>query len=55
MVRYSDGPTPELLPHGYLDPGDSGNVRVCLKGALHGGCVDALAFETLIPKSILQR
>lgn len=54
VVRYKDSAPPELLPCGYL-VGNSNNIVVCLKGALHSGSVDALAFETLIPKSIVQR
>jgi len=54
VVRSKETQLPELLPCGYL-VGDVNKIRVCLKGALHNGSVDALAFETLIPKSILQR
>ncbi|KAG8231421.1 hypothetical protein J437_LFUL011875 [Ladona fulva] len=45
---------PELLPYGYL-VGDSTTVRIHLKGARQGGSVDALAFDTLIPKAIAHR
>lgn len=54
VLRYKDGPLPELLPCGYL-VGDVMKIRVCLKGANTAGCLDALSFETLVPKSILQR
>lgn len=54
VVRYKDSPTPELLPCGYL-VGNADSINICLKGAIHNSSVDALAFETLIPKSIIQR
>lgn len=54
VVRYKDSKLPDLLPCGYL-VGDTSDITVCLKGALHSGSLDALAFETLIPKSIVQR
>lgn len=55
VVRYRDPkPPPELLPCGYL-VGEDTNIRICLRGALHQGALDALAFDTLIPKSIIQR
>lgn len=54
VVRYKDSKIPELLPCGYL-VGETCNITVCLKGALHSGSLDALTFETLIPKSIVQR
>ncbi|XP_046669946.1 protein sickie isoform X3 [Homalodisca vitripennis] len=54
VVRYKDSNLPDLLPCGYL-VGETCNITVCLKGALHNGSVDALVFETLIPKSIVQR
>ena len=44
---------PELLPCGYL-VGDTTNITVALRGTSQNS-VDALAFETLIPKSIVQR
>jgi neuron navigator 2 len=46
--------TPELLPYGYLI-GEEISIKVCIKSAQHCGSVDAMAFETLIPKSIVQR
>lgn len=54
VVRYKDSSLPDLLPCGYL-VGETSNITVCLKGALHNGSVDALVFDTLIPKSIIQR
>lgn len=55
VVRYRDPkPPPELLPCGYL-VGEDTSIRVCLRGALHQGALDALAFHTLVPKSIIQR
>ncbi|BES93428.1 neuron navigator [Nesidiocoris tenuis] len=54
VVRYKDSKLPELLPCGYLI-GDVNNISVCLKGALHSGNLDALAFDTLVPKPIIQR
>ncbi|KAE8747145.1 hypothetical protein FOCC_FOCC006143 [Frankliniella occidentalis] len=54
VIRYKDSPTPELLPCGYL-VGNADSITICLKGAVQNGSVDALAFETLIPKSIIQR
>lgn len=38
-----------------LQVGDHTNIQVTLKGSSHNSSVDALAFETLIPKSIVQR
>lgn len=49
----SDAKTPELLPCGYL-VGESTNILVTLKDTEQNS-VDALAFETLMPKSIVQR
>ncbi|XP_024083600.1 protein sickie [Cimex lectularius] len=54
IVRYKESKLPELLPCGYL-VGDVSSIKICLKGALHSGNLDALAFDTLIPKSIIQR
>ncbi|CAL8120133.1 unnamed protein product [Orchesella dallaii] len=53
VVRSKEGTPPELLPCGYL-VGDVTKIRICLRGALQGA-VDALAFETCVPKSVLQR
>ncbi|XP_059490670.1 protein sickie isoform X2 [Neocloeon triangulifer] len=44
---------PDLLPFGYL-VGDV-SIKVCVKSAQHSGCMDALTFETLIPKAWIQR
>lgn len=55
IVRYKDSKDPELLPCGYLVGGASSSITVCLKGALHSGCMDALAFELLMPKSTVER
>jgi hypothetical protein len=54
-MQYKDSQVPELLPYGYLVGDSQNSIHVCLKGALHSCSVDALAFETLIPKSIVQR
>ncbi|KAL1138820.1 hypothetical protein AAG570_008882, partial [Ranatra chinensis] len=54
VVRYRDSRLPDLLPCGYL-VGDTSTITVCLKGALHSGSLDALTFDSLIPKSIAQR
>ncbi|MCL4128649.1 UNVERIFIED_CONTAM: hypothetical protein GTU68_041748, partial [Idotea baltica] len=53
VTRGRNAQPPELLPCGYL-VGEVTNVRINLKGAVIN-CVDALAFETLIAKSIVQR
>ena len=45
---------PELLPYGYLI-GDVNNITIVLKNTSDGGGLDALALETLTPKSIIQR
>jgi neuron navigator 2 len=45
---------PELLPYGYLI-GDVNSIRIVLKHGEESGGVDALAFETLTPKAIMQR
>ncbi|XKL62070.1 hypothetical protein PGB90_001903 [Kerria lacca] len=55
VVRYKDSKEPELLPCGYLVGGSSSSITVCLKGALHSGCLDALSFEMLIPKLIIEK
>lgn len=52
-VRGKDVNIPELLPCGYL-VGEVQNIKLVLRGAVTNS-VDALAFETLIPKSIVQR
>lgn len=53
VLRNKEGTPPELLPCGYF-VGDVTKIRICLRGALHA-TLDALAFETLVPKSVLQR
>ncbi|XP_076054657.1 uncharacterized protein LOC143033284 isoform X3 [Oratosquilla oratoria] len=53
ITRGREPELPELLPCGYL-VGDVSSIRIVLKGASINQ-VDALAFETLIPKSIVQR
>nr|XP_055048989.1 neuron navigator 2 isoform X2 [Misgurnus anguillicaudatus] len=50
--RTSDADTPELLPCGYL-VGESDTITVKLKDSLDSQ--DSLAFETLVPKPVLQR
>lgn len=54
IVRYKDSSIPDLLPCAYLVE-EEDTLRICLKGAMHNGSLDALAFEALIPKSIIQR
>ncbi|XP_067293020.1 neuron navigator 2 isoform X2 [Pseudorasbora parva] len=51
--RASDVDTPELLPCGYL-VGESDTISVKLKD-LFDNSQDSLAFETLIPKPVLER
>ncbi|XP_057185470.1 neuron navigator 2 isoform X3 [Triplophysa rosa] len=51
--RTSDAETPELLPCGYL-VGESDTISVKLKD-FSLDSQDSLAFETLIPKPVLQR
>lgn len=57
IVRYisntKDYKPPEKSPYECMTNGS--NIFICLKGAMHSGSLDALAFDTLIPKSILQR
>ena len=48
-----DWELPELLPCGYLI-GEVQTIKIVLRGA-SSNCVDSIAFETLIPKSIIQR
>ena len=43
---------PELLPCGYV-VGDTQNIKLGLRDG--PGSVDALAFETLTPKAVIQR
>ncbi|XP_076324022.1 neuron navigator 3-like isoform X3 [Tachypleus tridentatus] len=53
IVRAKDAELPELLPCGYL-VGDDMQIRITLKGTSQSS-VEGLTFETLIPKSIIQR
>ncbi|XP_076466294.1 neuron navigator 2-like isoform X3 [Babylonia areolata] len=53
ITRTKDSEVPELLPIGYL-VGDTTQIGICLKGTRQQS-VDSLAFETMIPKSIIQR
>lgn len=53
LVRTKDT-IPELLPCGYL-VGDDMQIKVVVKGTTQQSSLDALAFETLIPKSVLAR
>ncbi|XP_074661110.1 uncharacterized protein LOC141913823 isoform X4 [Tubulanus polymorphus] len=54
IVRTKDvKEVPELLPCGYL-VGENMHIKIVLKGTYQMS-VDSLAFETLIPKSIIQR
>lgn len=57
IVRYVSNTTDfkplENTPYECMTNGSS--ISICLKGAKHSGSLDALAFDTLIPKSILQR
>ena len=55
ISRSVGGGNPELLPYGYLI-GDVNSIKIVLKhSGESGGGVDSLAFQTLTPKSILQR
>ena len=54
IFRTSTSRKPEFLPYGYL-VGDTTNIKVNLKRSYDGNFVDALAFETLVPKAIIQR
>ena len=53
LILFPDGELPELLPCGYL-VGDTTNIMVELKGPMQNS-IDAMSFEALIPKSIMQR
>ncbi|XP_022250231.1 neuron navigator 3-like isoform X1 [Limulus polyphemus] len=53
IVRTKGVELPELLPCGYL-VGDNMQIQITLKGTLQSS-VEGLTFETLIPKSIIQR
>ncbi|XP_064627297.1 neuron navigator 3-like isoform X4 [Lineus longissimus] len=52
-IKGSNAKDPELLPCGYL-VGEDMSIKIVLKGSQHNS-VDNVAFETLIPKSIIQR
>jgi hypothetical protein len=54
VCRGSSDYRPEYLPYGYL-VGNTTDIRLNLKRSVDGNCVDALAFETLTPKSIAKR
>ncbi|MFT7796689.1 neuron navigator 3 [Arapaima gigas] len=53
VVRANGSEVPELLPCGYL-VGDSNIITVSLKGVKENS-IDELVFDTLIPKTIIQR
>ncbi|XP_030626575.1 neuron navigator 3 isoform X2 [Chanos chanos] len=53
VVRSHSSEVPELLPCGYL-VGDNNVIIVNLKGVKENS-IDALVFDTLIPKPIIQR
>ena len=53
ISRSFEKDAPELLPYGYII-GEVSNIKIILKGA-SSACVDALAFESLIPKQTLQK
>ncbi|XP_022244810.1 neuron navigator 2-like, partial [Limulus polyphemus] len=53
VVRSKEVEVPDLLPCGYL-VGDNMQIHIMLKGTKQNS-IDALVFETLIPKSLVQR
>ncbi|XP_054924159.2 uncharacterized protein [Dermacentor andersoni] len=53
IVRSKEAELPELLPCGYL-VGETLKIQVVLRGTAQNA-VDALALQTLIPKSVIQR
>ncbi|KAM9554255.1 neuron navigator 2 isoform 4-T4 [Guaruba guarouba] len=53
IKRTNSAETPELLPCGYL-VGENNTISVTIKGICENS-LDGLVFESLIPKSILQR
>ncbi|KAM9014895.1 neuron navigator 2 isoform 4-T4 [Ara ararauna] len=53
IKRTNSAETPELLPCGYL-VGENNTISVTVKGICENS-LDGLVFESLIPKSILQR
>ncbi|KAK8771666.1 hypothetical protein V5799_025090 [Amblyomma americanum] len=53
IVRSKEAELPELLPCGYL-VGETLKIQVVVRGTAQNA-VDALALQTLIPKSVVQR
>ncbi|XP_075725682.1 sickie isoform X4 [Rhipicephalus microplus] len=53
IVRSKEAELPELLPCGYF-VGETLKIQVVLRGTAQNA-VDALALQTLIPKSVIQR
>ncbi|PAA59988.1 hypothetical protein BOX15_Mlig023844g1 [Macrostomum lignano] len=53
VTRCRDQPEPDVRPHVCAD--DPGGLRLLLRSCSTGGHIDSLAFDTLIPKAILQR
>ncbi|XP_039617653.1 neuron navigator 3 isoform X3 [Polypterus senegalus] len=53
VIRSHNSEVPELLPCGYL-VGDNNVITVILKG-VEDDSIDSLVFDTLIPKTIIQR
>ncbi|XP_060797830.1 neuron navigator 2 isoform X1 [Neoarius graeffei] len=53
VIRPGRAETPELLPCGYL-VGENNTINISLKG-VNSQSTDALVFEMLIPKPVLQR
>ncbi|XP_064198495.1 neuron navigator 3 isoform X3 [Anguilla rostrata] len=53
VLRAHGSETPQLLPCGYL-VGDNNIITVNIKGASENS-IDSLAFDTLIPKPVVQR
>ncbi|XP_071415242.1 neuron navigator 2 isoform X3 [Pithys albifrons albifrons] len=53
ITRTTSAETPELLPCGYL-VGENNTIAVTIKGVCENS-LDGLVFESLIPKTILQR
>ncbi|XP_050437600.1 protein sickie isoform X2 [Adelges cooleyi] len=59
LVRYVSNGTDNKAVSSNKSPYEcltnGSHISICLKGAMHSGSLDALAFSTLIPKTILQR
>ncbi|CAG5121881.1 unnamed protein product, partial [Candidula unifasciata] len=53
ITRTKESEVPELLPIGYF-VGETTQIEICLKGTKQS-CVDSLAFETMLPKTVIQR